>query len=389
MPGVVSNIIYPPDESYLTDYDSQYPLFLGLCDFIETIDIKKNTETHNNLKSVIDIPFPLESEIVKVVENTKNSHSTDIAWGAKKISSRFDFPSTSVYKITIGQVTQKAVEKANTKTVTIKPKSIPSDYYATYGAFLVYNENPNSIGRELIKDQDNNIRYDEDDDGNIIYELINGRNEKIQMVRWFPHTSAEGGTDTIGFGHKLTEIEDSSSQIIINGKSYNFRQRGLRSSEVRDLFINDVKIRVEAVQSFVGAERWNWLIDNHPSWACILVDMQYNPGNVRSYPKLMYWMGLYTSPKPPEDGGNTAEWNAWVSKIKNMKTLTGIPFKPVIKEGTDYDEQLRHIDEETRRYLGISPLTKRNASTTQTFIYHFGSHYDNILSNGGKPLTDY
>jgi len=72
-----------------------------------------------------------------------------------------------------------------------------------------------------------------------------------------------------------------------------------------------------------------------------------------------------------------------------MKTLTGIPFKPVIKEGTDYDEQLRHIDEETRRYLGISPLTKRNASTTQTFIYHFGSHYDNILSNGGKPLTDY
>jgi hypothetical protein len=398
MPGnsiIISPSIPDPNEDYLVDFENHYSLILNLCDFIEILTIKKNDSKYQNLKDFIpNDKFPSDAEIKKIEESIPILHSINIARGIKPSGSLFDFPSAQLYKVTVQPVTNRTVAQVQTQQVSIKPKDIPKNHSITYGSFLVYNENPNFEGRTIIRDIDNNIKTEVDSNGNT-----------VKMVRWFTHPSPEGGLDTIGFGHKLTETENSTGIIVINGKNCNFRTDGLKTEEIRDLFVNDIAKKTKLVQSTIGVERWNWLIDNHPSWACILIDVAYTPGNPRTFPKLMYYMGLYDDPKPPEEGGDTAKWNQWVNDFKNGASLSKKNFTPFIRssdlflydieqlnsssvEEYYYLKRLDNIALQTRRNLNGLQLTKRNASTTQVFVYHEGTHYDQILANGGVPLSD-
>jgi GH24 family phage-related lysozyme (muramidase) len=42
--------------------------------------------------------------------------------------------------------------------------------------------------------------------------------------KWFPHKSLEGGTDTVAYGHKLTEEEASTGIIKVGDQEYNWRE---------------------------------------------------------------------------------------------------------------------------------------------------------------------
>ena len=53
--------------------------------------------------------------------------------------------------------------------------------------------------------------------------------------RWFPHSSVEGGTPTIAYGHKVQRGEDFS--------------KGLTDSEAEDLLSTDIKKKLDSLQA--------------------------------------------------------------------------------------------------------------------------------------------
>jgi len=57
---------------------------------------------------------------------------------------------------------------------------------------------------------------------------------------WSTHTSVEGGNDTIGYGHKITDAEKSSGTITIDGQSYTYAD-GIHSAAIDKLLKNDMK----------------------------------------------------------------------------------------------------------------------------------------------------
>lgn len=57
--------------------------------------------------------------------------------------------------------------------------------------------------------------------------------------KWFPHPSLEGGTDTIGYGHKLTPQEAETGMIQLGDRKVNYRN-GLSQEDVDAILEKDV-----------------------------------------------------------------------------------------------------------------------------------------------------
>tara|TARA_R110002012_G_C11650945_1_gene611407 strand:+ start:443 stop:1168 length:726 start_codon:yes stop_codon:yes gene_type:complete len=56
--------------------------------------------------------------------------------------------------------------------------------------------------------------------------------------QWFAHKSLEGGTPTIGWGHKITKEENKSGKIKIGGQTVRFKN-GLTPQQVNQLYEQD------------------------------------------------------------------------------------------------------------------------------------------------------
>lgn len=107
-------------------------------------------------------------------------------------------------------------------------------------------------------------------------ETQKGRNKDTGL--WAPHKSFEGGSDTIGYGHKLQENDDFS--------------KGLTDDQVKGLFVNDVQSKIAEVKQYLKANSNN---PNVPSWEALpdrhkkmLIETQYNTGDVfGKYPTMV------------------------------------------------------------------------------------------------------
>jgi lysozyme len=86
---------------------------------------------------------------------------------------------------------------------------------------------------------------------------------------WKPHTSLEGGTDTIGFGHKLTKEEQAGGFVNLGGEKVSFKE-GLTDEQIDDLLNQDMEI----ANKFVNKEFPN-LAQNQKDAVASLV---YNVG---------------------------------------------------------------------------------------------------------------
>ena len=61
---------------------------------------------------------------------------------------------------------------------------------------------------------------------------------RTQGGLWFPHPSPEGGNDTLGYGHKLTNKEVETGQIVVSdGTVINYKD-GLTDNFVYALFVS-------------------------------------------------------------------------------------------------------------------------------------------------------
>lgn len=100
---------------------------------------------------------------------------------------------------------------------------------------------------------------------------------------WTPHKSLEGGTDTLGYGHKLTPRESKGNFVILGGEKLPL-DKGLTEEEIDMLFQQDVdKARRSLEKSIKG-------FDSYPQkYQDVLTNIAFNVGKVtpKKWPKLI------------------------------------------------------------------------------------------------------
>lgn len=83
-------------------------------------------------------------------------------------------------------------------------------------------------------------------------ELENASGAGLRNGRYFPHASPEGGTDTIGFGHKLTQQEIDSKTITLSDGTALDYSNGLAPDEAQRLMEDDFQQAASQVE-----QEWN------------------------------------------------------------------------------------------------------------------------------------
>lgn len=114
------------------------------------------------------------------------------------------------------------------------------------------------------------------DDGFLQYvmRVENASKEGRKDGIWMPHGSPEGGTPTLGYGHKMTK-EEQRTGVLWNGMKW---RAGLTDSQIHELMMDDLGKQWDEAASFV---RIKYGVDMSRLPAArqeMLLDMEYNPG---------------------------------------------------------------------------------------------------------------
>ena len=91
---------------------------------------------------------------------------------------------------------------------------------------------------------------------------------------WKPHSSLEGGSDTLAYGHKLTSAEVKSNTVQVGDDSIDLSD-GLTEQQANELFEQDVE---KAKSSLSKSVRGFDSLDK--KYQDVLVSIQFNTGNV-------------------------------------------------------------------------------------------------------------
>jgi len=117
--------------------------------------------------------------------------------------------------------------------------------------------------------------------------------------KWFPHKSAEGGTDTLAYGHKLTREEDKTGLVTIGGVPVNVKKDGITNEQANTLLTQDLKTALIRARS-----EWNGQFKDKKAfddlklkYQGVLVDLVFNVGTMMNKvnPKRFGWpiLGSY------------------------------------------------------------------------------------------------
>jgi hypothetical protein len=162
----------------------------------------------------------------------------------------------------------------------------------------------------------------------------------------------------------------------------------------------DIEIRIKLTQVFLGPARWNWIIDNHPAWAMLLVEKQYNGGDfgLRGWPKMMYFMGLTDNENYFKDTTYSVQQKNSILGVKliyNYSKLTAKPPKqdylfkgfkdiPFLPKNVDFfSNDDIYSQSKLLEKPGYAGFKTRNDAISETFIYLSGSYYDKYTTKGG------
>jgi hypothetical protein len=164
---------------------------------------------------------------------------------------------------------------------------------------------------------------------------------------------------TIGYGHAVTAQESQSGKIkgitsAGNDVEISFRP-SITTTEGAEILNYDINNALGALQSFLGFDRWNYLVNNKLyTWICLMVDKIFNLGfgGFLGYPSLIYNMQLTT-------------------KLINgtmPASISGYPYSPTAKYPAP-SSVLAGIAKQCQVFSNGSPLTKRNVSNIEVYVY--------------------
>lgn len=96
---------------------------------------------------------------------------------------------------------------------------------------------------------------------------------------WLRHPSPEGGTDTVGFGHKLTAEEDKT------GKVYGYALDQLTPEQAEAILSIDIKKKRQTLDRKLRAKHGVRLDELSPRKQAMLLDYEFNlRGGIGSFP---------------------------------------------------------------------------------------------------------
>jgi len=109
---------------------------------------------------------------------------------------------------------------------------------------------------------------------NYIKNVENGIRKGFDKKRnlWLPHTSVEGGSPTIGYGHKIQHGENFS--------------KGITEDEAIKLLNHDLEIARNRTRTEIDQQYGHGLFDHLPLQSQeMLTDFMFNLGTLKSFPK--------------------------------------------------------------------------------------------------------
>jgi len=127
----------------------------------------------------------------------------------------------------------------------------------------------------------------------LLKEVENAKRTGFKNGAWFPHKSAEGGTRTVGYGHKLSKEEEKGNYIVLpNGKVIDFDNRGLNDEEINTLLDADIQ-----KHKSVAATQWNNFQKTpfsslSPIYQATLTEIAFNIGTLKNEKGKWGWPSL-------------------------------------------------------------------------------------------------
>ncbi len=225
----------------------------------------------------------------------------------------------------------------STKTTSIPDTDLEEVIENFDGSTTTYVYKPYYVKSKAHPDS-TKYGYTLDLNGKKVQQTVPTLVDRVIDSRWFLHQDYKG-INTIAYGHALLPEEITSNKIQISDTEYatDWINQGLTDEQAFKLLIYDYKKHEKEVRDMIEAPRWNVLPN---MYRIALVDITYNGGGPRKFPKMCTAMGI-----PPKMGNITQYW-------------------PTIKEF-----KLEAVDhEEVKRQLNRGDVPNRDTNFKATFF---------------------
>jgi GH24 family phage-related lysozyme (muramidase) len=127
----------------------------------------------------------------------------------------------------------------------------------------------------------------------VIAEVENSVKSGWDGETWKPHSSPEGGNDTIAYGHKLTDSELSKGTILVGGEEVAI-SKGLTEAQAETLLEQDIDVAREGLK-----EEWTNFDLLPEKYQNVLVNIAFNVGVKGASPKK--WPRLFRAMMAGDD----------------------------------------------------------------------------------------
>jgi GH24 family phage-related lysozyme (muramidase) len=247
--------------------------------FKKSFDAHKK-ETKRIIKNFDTLPEYLQAELIQA------TYRGDIATGKKKDGTLLGSPNTQKL-INKGEFEKAAKSFLNNNDYRKSKKDKTGIYKRmdkVAAALLKYSKEAAAADTSFIsmlKQEENAAKKGFD----------------RQSKRWLPHPSPEGGTDTIGYGHKLTKAESEGNYVLINGSKVSLKE-GLTEEQNNALFEQDIKVHERIAKKHFG-KAWN---NMDRKVQLLATEISFNvQGGLKEYPT---FTELASNPKTQEQAIN-------------------------------------------------------------------------------------
>jgi hypothetical protein len=175
----------------------------------------------------------------------------------------------------------------------------------TYGSQPAVMEQVKGLTDQIIQGVNNQEYNPSEEYMKALMLQENENNAGLRGNKYYPYDSVEGGTPTIGYGHKLTEDE-------VKSKKY---ASGLTKAEVDNLMRSDLNRHKIAAQSSFEKEYGKGSFNKLPGQLKdIVVDYSYTGTGVNEFPNFHKSVYEYSTAKDP--GTKQAAYNNMLAQYK-------------------------------------------------------------------------
>jgi len=197
-----------------------------------------------------------KAKIAKIKELGVSTHLDDKQSVVDKLGSKGNLFQEGGY--IDAELTEEEIQAYREGGYVVEDISVPSLNQQKFGPGGVTDLNPTTMAKYLVelKQQENNNK------------------KGYRNGKWYPHPSAEGGADTIAYGHKLTPADVKYYQ-------------GITTQQAEALQQSDVLSKQAQAKKHVDTKYGEGTFDRLPQDAqMLLVDYQYNVG-LKKFPSFV------------------------------------------------------------------------------------------------------